>query len=70
MALFHLLNEGVIRTLSLYFEMERPFAARALEIYKNFARQTTKTVEMFAIARKLRATLGVEVPEFKHVCHF
>ncbi|KAJ3228230.1 hypothetical protein HK099_005240 [Clydaea vesicula] len=66
MALFHLLNEGVIKILSCYFEMERDYASKALEIYKVFSKQTTKTVEMFEIARKLRSSLGVEVPVFKH----
>ncbi|TPX63056.1 hypothetical protein SpCBS45565_g06889 [Spizellomyces sp. 'palustris'] len=66
MALFHLLNEAVIRILSEYFEMSKTDATRALQIYKNFATQTTKTVEFFDIARRLRHALGLEVPDFKH----
>ncbi|KAJ3046681.1 hypothetical protein HK097_000639, partial [Rhizophlyctis rosea] len=66
MALFHLLNEGVIRILGEYFEMERSDATKALQIYKNFAIQTGKTVEFFEIARKLRHDLGLDVPVFKH----
>lgn len=67
MALFHLLNEGVMRILTVYFEMERPQASQALEIYKMFAKITEKVVELFDIARKLRGALGIEVPIFKHV---
>ncbi|KAJ3035865.1 hypothetical protein HDV00_003338 [Rhizophlyctis rosea] len=66
MALFHLLNEGVIRILGEYFEMEKRDATQALQIYKNFAIQTGKTVEFFEIARKLRHDLGLDVPVFKH----
>ncbi|KAI9089582.1 ANTH domain-containing protein [Phlyctochytrium arcticum] len=66
MALFHLLNEAVIRILSEYFEMAKLDASRALQVYKNFATQTTKTVEFFEIARRLKPALGVDVPVFKH----
>ncbi|KAJ3161985.1 hypothetical protein HDU86_005683 [Geranomyces michiganensis] len=66
MALFHLLNESVIRILSEYFEMSKSDAGRALQIYKNFAAQTTKTVEFFEIARRLKHALGIDVPLFKH----
>ncbi|KAJ3019294.1 hypothetical protein HKX48_002239 [Thoreauomyces humboldtii] len=66
MALFHLLNESVIRILGEYFEMTKTDATRALQIYKNFATQTTKTVEFFEIARRLKHALGLDVPVFKH----
>ncbi|KAI8846480.1 ANTH domain-containing protein, partial [Chytridium lagenaria] len=66
MSLFHLMNEGVIRILGCYFDMEKSEAQRALQIYKNFAQQTTKTVEFFDIARKLRNSLGIDIPSFKH----
>ncbi|KAI8819925.1 ANTH domain-containing protein [Fimicolochytrium jonesii] len=66
MALFHLLNESVIRILGEYFEMSKSDAERALQIYKNFATQTTKTVEFFDIARRLKHALGMDVPAFKH----
>ncbi|KAJ3212961.1 hypothetical protein HDU67_003491 [Dinochytrium kinnereticum] len=66
MSLFHLMNEGVIRILGCYFDMEKSDAQKALQIYKNFAQQTTKTVEFFDIARKLRNSLGIDIPVFKH----
>ncbi|KAJ3024538.1 UNVERIFIED_CONTAM: hypothetical protein HDU68_008021 [Siphonaria sp. JEL0065] len=66
MSLFHIMNEGVIRLLSGYFDLPREEAQKGLGIYKTFATQTTKTVEFFEIARKLRDSLGVEVPKFKH----
>ncbi|KAI9343115.1 ANTH domain-containing protein [Obelidium mucronatum] len=66
MSLFHIMNEGVIRLLSGYFDLPREEAQKGLVIYKTFATQTTKTVEFFEIARKLRDSLGVEVPRFKH----
>ncbi|KAJ3104020.1 hypothetical protein HDU97_009567 [Phlyctochytrium planicorne] len=66
MALFHLMNEGVIRILGCYFDMEKSEAQKALQIYKSFAQQTTRTVEFFDIARKLKSSLGIDVPIFKH----
>ncbi|ORY39568.1 ANTH-domain-containing protein [Rhizoclosmatium globosum] len=66
MSLFHIMNEGVIRLLSGYFDLQKAEAKRGLAIYKTFATQTTKTVEFFEIARKLRDSLGVDVPKFKH----
>ncbi|KAJ3028241.1 UNVERIFIED_CONTAM: hypothetical protein HDU68_002109 [Siphonaria sp. JEL0065] len=66
MSLFHIMNEGVICLLSGYFDLPREEAQKGLGIYKTFATQTTKTVEFFEIARKLRDSLGVEVPKFKH----
>lgn len=70
MSLFHLANEGIIRVLSLYFEMEQRFAGRALDIYKTFAKQTEKMNDMFSVARKLKSTLAIDVPNFKHVSAF
>lgn len=67
MALFHLLNEGTIKILSFYFEMPRNLCSRALDCYKVFVKQTDETVELFAIARKLRNALGIEVPALTHV---
>ncbi|KAJ3412064.1 hypothetical protein HDV05_001344 [Chytridiales sp. JEL 0842] len=66
MSLFHLLNEGVIRILGSYFEMEKPYAQKSLQIYKSFAQQTAKVVEFFDIARRLRQPLGIDIPQFKH----
>ncbi|KAJ1562499.1 hypothetical protein HK096_008814 [Nowakowskiella sp. JEL0078] len=66
LALFHLLNEGVIRILGGYFEMQKGDATLALHIYKQFAQQTTKTVNFFDLARRLQSVLGVQIPDLKH----
>ncbi|TPX33474.1 hypothetical protein SmJEL517_g03635 [Synchytrium microbalum] len=66
MILFRLLNEGVLRILSLFFEMTHSDAERALVIYKQFAQETSKAMSFFEIGRKLKQSLGIDVPEFKH----
>ncbi|TPX47873.1 hypothetical protein SeMB42_g03039 [Synchytrium endobioticum] len=66
MTLFRLLNEGVLRILSLFFEMTRSDAEKALVIYKQFAQETAKSLKFFEIGRKLKQSLGIDVPEFKH----
>ncbi|KAI9206714.1 uncharacterized protein BJ171DRAFT_17831 [Polychytrium aggregatum] len=68
MALFHLLNEGVIRILGIFFEMERDDAQKAMDIYKKFAGQAQRIIDFFDIARRLRSDLGIDIPHFKHVC--
>lgn len=66
MSLFHVLNEAVIRILSEYFDMNKKLAEKALQIYKNFAIQTGKTVEFFDTARRLKGSLELDIPVFKH----
>jgi hypothetical protein len=66
MSLFHLANEAIIRVLSFYFEMEYDFAKMALTAYKNFVKQTKRIIEMFDVARRLKNTLAIDVPLFKH----
>lgn len=70
MAVFHLLNESVIRILELFFQMSKKDASQALGIYKLFTQQTIKVVEFFDIAKQLQTALGVEIPALKHVCLF
>ncbi|KAJ3125069.1 hypothetical protein HK098_000626 [Nowakowskiella sp. JEL0407] len=54
LSLFHLLNEGVIRILGGYFELPKSEATLALQVYKQFASQTSRTVQFFEIARNLQ----------------
>ena len=41
-------------------------AEKALIIYKQFAQETAKSLNFFEIGRKLKQSLGIDVPEFKH----
>lgn len=67
MSLFHVLNEGVIKILGFYFEMQKNEATRSLSIYKTFCEQAIKINGFFDIARKLRNELGIDIPDIKHV---
>ena len=64
---FHVLNEAVLRLLAVYFELEKPLAKLALEIYKDFADQTKKTTAFFDAANRMTMELGLKIPQFKHV---
>ena len=66
-SLFHVLNEGVVRLLATFFEMEKPLAKTALEIYKGFADQTKRTTAFFDAANRMALELGLQIPTFKHV---
>jgi len=66
MPLFHILNEGTIHILEVYFEMIQSQARVALEVYKMFVQQTTKVMEFFELARSLQSVLQIEIPYIKH----
>jgi protein tyrosine phosphatase (PTP) superfamily phosphohydrolase (DUF442 family) len=66
LAMFHVMNQAMINILSHFFEMSRPDAERALEIYKNFTRQTDFVVQYLSTARQYEHQTRVEVPKLKH----
>jgi len=66
MPLFHILNEGTIHILEVYFEMIQSQARVALEVYKMFVQQTTKVMEFFELARSLQSVLQIDIPYIKH----
>jgi len=49
-----------------YFEMSRPDAERALNIYKTFGKQTYEVVQFLSLARKYEMSTRLEVPKLKH----
>ena len=49
-----------------YFEMSRPDAERALEIYKTFGKQTEQVVQYLSVARQYETSTRLEVPKLKH----
>lgn len=49
-----------------YFEMSRPDAERALEIYKTFGKQTDQVVQYLSLARQYETSTRLEVPKLKH----
>ncbi|KIX07027.1 uncharacterized protein Z518_05003 [Rhinocladiella mackenziei CBS 650.93] len=64
--LFKVMNEGTINVLEHYFEMSRPDAERALQIYKTFGRQTEMVVRYLSFARQYEMSTRLEVPKLKH----
>ncbi|EXJ61367.1 uncharacterized protein A1O5_11925 [Cladophialophora psammophila CBS 110553] len=64
--LFKVMNEGTINVLEHYFEMSRPDAERALQIYKTFGRQTEMVVQYLSLARQYEMSTRLEVPRLKH----
>lgn len=49
-----------------YFEMSRPDAERALQIYKTFGKQTEQVVQYLSVARQYETSTRLEVPKLKH----
>ncbi|KAI1479354.1 ANTH-domain-containing protein [Daldinia eschscholtzii] len=66
LALFQVLNQAMINILGHFFEMSKPDAERALEIYQNFTKQTDYVVQYLAVARQWEPHTRVEVPKLKH----
>jgi hypothetical protein len=63
---FHIQNEAVVRLLATFFEMEKPLAKKALEVYADFADQAKRTTAFFDIANRMALELGLKIPQFKH----
>ncbi|KAK0391723.1 hypothetical protein NLU13_1222 [Sarocladium strictum] len=66
LALFQVLNQGLINILGHFFEMSKPDAERAMAIYRNFAKQTDFVVAYLSVARQHEHHTRVEVPKLKH----
>lgn len=63
---FHIQNEAVLRLLATFFEMEKPLAKKALEVYTDFTDQAKRTTAFFDIANRMALELGLKIPQFKH----
>jgi len=66
LALFQALNQGMINILGHFFEMSKPDAERAMDIYRTFTRQTDFVVQYLSVARQFEHHTRVEVPKLKH----
>ncbi|GME95255.1 unnamed protein product [[Candida] boidinii] len=53
LTLYQTLNEGVINILEHFFELSKPDAERALDIYKKFTKETNDVVAFLRIAKHL-----------------
>ncbi|KUJ09525.1 ANTH-domain-containing protein [Mollisia scopiformis] len=66
LAMFHVMNQAMINILGHFFEMSKPDAERAMEIYNNFTKQTDFVVQYLSTARQYEHQTRVEVPKLKH----
>ncbi|KAK2595661.1 hypothetical protein QQS21_006634 [Conoideocrella luteorostrata] len=66
LTLFQVLNQGLINILGHFFEMSKTDAARAIEIYRAFTKQTDNVVQFLSTARLHEHHTRVEVPKLKH----
>ncbi|KAF5025662.1 hypothetical protein F66182_2268 [Fusarium sp. NRRL 66182] len=66
LALFQVLNQGLISILGHFFEMSKVDAERAMAIYRKFTKQTDYVVQFLSIARQHEHHTRVEVPKLKH----
>jgi phosphatidylinositol-binding clathrin assembly protein len=64
--LYHVENEAVMNVLSHYFEMSKPDAERAIQIYKAFCKQTDLVVQYLGVARQYEHATRLEIPKIKH----
>ncbi|RCI12017.1 hypothetical protein L249_0670 [Ophiocordyceps polyrhachis-furcata BCC 54312] len=66
LSLFQVLNQGLINILGHFFEMSKPDAERAMDIYRTFTKQTDAVVQYLSVARLHEHHTRVEVPKLKH----
>lgn len=66
LALYQVLNEGVINVLEHYFEMSKFDASEALEIYNHFTKHTVRVVSFLRVAKTLEHATKLTVPNIKH----
>ncbi|KAG7415494.1 ANTH domain-containing protein [Fusarium sp. MPI-SDFR-AT-0072] len=66
LALFQVLNQGLISILGHFFEMSKVDAERAMAIYRKFTKQTDYVVQYLSVARQHEHHTRVEVPKLKH----
>ncbi|EHK25458.1 uncharacterized protein TRIVIDRAFT_54906 [Trichoderma virens Gv29-8] len=64
--LFQVLNQGLINILGHFFEMSKPDADRAMEIYRTFTKHTDSVVQYLSTAKQWQHHTRVEVPKLKH----
>ncbi|KAK1087470.1 hypothetical protein LTR48_002547 [Friedmanniomyces endolithicus] len=66
LTLYNVENEAVMTVLSRYFEMSRPDAERAIQIYKAFCKQTDQVVQFLSVARQYEHATRLQIPKLKH----
>jgi len=65
-SLYQSLNEGVLNILEHFFDLSKPDAERAFEIYEHFTKETKKVIEFLRTAKHLEKVTNLKVPTIKH----
>lgn len=65
-SLYQCLNEGVLNILEHFFDLSKPDALRAYEIYDYFTKQTRDVIDFLRIAKHLESVTKLKVPTIKH----
>jgi len=61
--LYSALNDGIINILENYFNMLKPNATKALEIYRLFTKETDGIIQFFEISKRFSRS---DLPELQH----
>ncbi|KAJ1920836.1 hypothetical protein H4219_001073 [Mycoemilia scoparia] len=64
--LFQVMNEGVMKMLRVYFELNNTDMRRALDLYKRFIRLTERMDEYLMAARRFESIFGFSIPKLTH----
>ncbi|OLY85216.1 Clathrin coat assembly protein [Smittium mucronatum] len=64
--LFQTMNEGAIKTLSIFFDLPEVDMSRALDLYKRFVKLVERTNEYLEESRRFEPLLGFTIPELLH----
>ncbi|OMJ10954.1 ENTH domain-containing protein, partial [Smittium culicis] len=64
--LFQTMNEGAIKTLSIFFDLPEVDMARALDLYKRFVKLIERTNDYLDKSRRFEPLLGFTIPELLH----
>ncbi|GMM32011.1 Yap1801 protein [Martiniozyma asiatica (nom. inval.)] len=65
-SLYQTLNEGVLNILEHFFELSKPDAQRAFDIYVNFTNLTKQVVAFLRVAKHLEKITKAKVPVIRH----
>ncbi|OMJ16081.1 ENTH domain-containing protein [Smittium culicis] len=64
--LFQTMNEGAIKTLSIFFDLPEVDMSRALDLYKRFVKLIERTNDYLDKSRRFEPLLGFTIPELLH----
>ncbi|PVZ99831.1 hypothetical protein BB558_004134 [Smittium angustum] len=64
--LFQVMNQGAIKSIKAFFEMNETDMQRTLDLYKRFIKITERTNEYLNVVKNFEPLLGFTIPELLH----